>query len=595
MNQLEWDILIKVRDALQAARHGEKGAVIARACEQLQCDEQTVYRKLAKAGLETGRKKRHDAGQATYSRDQLALIGGMLTASTRANEKRLLTVEDAVEILHADGKLPVVMSAGRVSQLLRDNVLHPEQLAHQSPAVALRSLHPNHCWQLDASVCVLYYLKSGSLQSMPRDEFYKNKPHNLAKVVNDLCVRFACTDHYSGTIWTRYYTGGETSENLIEFFLWCVSQHEGCPVHGVPFMVMLDPGAANKSHMFKALCTRLLVKLIINEVGNARAKGQVENAHNIIERHFEGRLRFLPELTLDALNDHCERWQVAFNSSKRHSRHGQPRYSMWMRITSEQLRVAPSIELLRELVTTVEETRRVSNTMTVSYSVKGFGRADYDVRYVPGVLAGQTLTVVVNPYRAPAIDVQYVDKATGEIAWICVEPQAVDDAGFALSAPVIGQQFHAMPNTQADSARNELLKAAQNVSTLEEAEKARKSHRQAYAGVVDVMADIDATQVPAYLPRRGTALETEKRAVASARITCVEAAKRLRTAMGAAYQPTTYAWLQERFGEVGVPEDQIDAIAQQLHGDDLREADAALREKDADAGAPALRVVGGAR
>lgn len=595
MNQLEWDILIKVRDALQAARHGEKGAVIARACEQLQCDEQTVYRKLAKAGLETGRKKRSDKGQATYTRDELALIGGMLTASTRANDKRLLTVQDAVEILHADGKLPVVMSAGRVSQLLRDNVLHPEQLAHQSPAVALRSLHPNHCWQLDASVCVLYYMRGGNLQSMPRDEFYKNKPQNLAKVVNDLCVRFACTDHYSGTIWTRYYTGGETSENLIEFFLWCVSQRAGCPAHGVPFMVMLDPGAANKSHMFKALCNRLQVKLIINEVGNARAKGQVENAHNIIERHFEGRLRFMPALNLQTLNEHCDRWQVAHNSSRRHSRHGQPRYSMWMRITGEQLRIAPPIDLLRELVTTVEETRRVSNTMTVSYSVKGFGRADYDVRYVPGVLAGQTLTVVVNPYRAPAIDVQYVDKATGEIAWICVEPMQVNEAGFKLSAPVIGEQFHAMPNTQADSARNELLKAAHNVSTLEEAEKARKTHRQAYAGIVDVMADVNATQVPAYLPRRGTALETEKRSVASARLTCVEAAKRLRMSMGVAYQPSTYAWLQERFGDVGVPEDQIEAIAHQLGEQACTEFEADLREENAEAGAPALRVVGGAR
>ncbi|MGE3348172.1 MAG: integrase [Ramlibacter sp.] len=576
--------MIQTRDQLIAARHGAKGEVIARACARLQCDEQTVYRKLKEAGLDTGRKQRADKGQAMYTREHLMLISGMLIESTRQNEKRLLTVEDVVEILHAGGKLPERMSAGRVSQLLRDNTLHPDQLSHQAPAVALRSLHPNHCWQIDASVCVLYYIKGSHLQSMPRDEFYKNKPHNLVKVVNDLCIRMSCTDHYSGTIWARYYTGGETTENLIEFFFWCISQREGCPAHGVPYLVMLDPGAANKSHMFKQLCNRLRVRLNINKPGNARAKGQVENSHNIIERHFEGRLAFMPALGLDELNAFCERWQAAYNSTRRHSRHGQPRYSMWMRITAEQLRVAPPMELLRELVTTVEQTRRVSNTMTVSYTVKGYGQQDFDVRYVPGVMPGQTLTVCVNPYRAPAIDVQYVDQATGELAWLCVEPVATEEANFALSAPVIGEEYHSMPNTVADDARNELAKAAHNVTTLAAADKAKKARARPYAEV-DVMADVNATPVPAYLPRKGTALEVDKRAVAAARITCVEAAKRIKAIAGPAYDPATYGWLVQRFSDEGVPEDQVEGLAAQLAGRSASQGPEA---------APAgLRVVGG--
>ena len=595
MNRHEWEVLIETRGQLQAARHGTKGDVIARACQRLQCDEQTVYRKLKEAGLDTGRKKRSDKGLTMYTREHLALISGLLIESTRRNEKRLLTIQDAIDILHADGKLPCVMSAARVSQLLREHVLHPDQLSHLAPAMTMRSLHPNHVWALDASICVLYYLKSGQMQAMPADEFYKNKPHNLAKVVNDLCVRYACTDHTSGTGWARYYTGGETAENLIEFFLWCISQREGCPAHGVPFFVMLDPGAANKSHLFKQLCKRLKVELIINEVGNARGKGQVENFHNLVERHFEGRLRMLPaNLTLEQLNEYCEAWQVAFNVKARHTRHGQPRYSKWMEVTPEQLRIAPPMDLLRELVTSVEETRRVSNNMTISYAVKGHGRADYDLRYVPGVLVGQTVTVVVNPYRAPAIDVQYVAQDSGEIAWICVEPIAVDENNFPLSAPVFGEGYRSMPNTAADNARNELLLAAHGATTIEEAEKARKAHSQAYAGVVDVMADVSATQVPTYLPRRGTALDAEKRAVAAARLNVAEAAKRVKALVGDAYTPATYAWLQERFGAEGVPEDQIEAIAQQLHGDGLRADDADLRAEGA-GDAPRLRVVGGAR
>ncbi len=358
---------------------------------------------------------------------------------------------------------------------------------------------------------------------------------------------------------------------------------------------MLDPGAANKSHLFKQLCDRLQVKLQINKPGNARAKGQVENAHNLIERHFEGRLRFMPELDLDGLNALCERWQAAHNSGRKHSRHGQPRYSMWMAITPEQLRIAPPLQMMRDLVTTAEETRRVSNAMTVSYSVKGYGSADYSVAYVPGALAGQTVKVCVNPYRAPAIDVQYVDKATGEISWVCIEPIKLNAAGFQVDAPVIGEQFKALPHTVADKARGELLMQAQNVSTLEEAEKARKRHAQAYAGHLDAMADVDSTPVPAYLPRRGTALETEKRAVAAVRLTVVEVMKRLKPLLGDYPAKDAYAWLQARFGEEGVPEDQLEAIAAQITGVELRQADAALREENADAPLPALRLVGGAR
>lgn len=595
MNQLEWDTLIRTREALLQARHGEKGAIIARACATLQCDEKTVYRKLAEAGLDTKRKARSDKGQTLYTREQLMLISGLLVESTRRNDKRLLTIEDAVEILVANGNLPSAMSASRVGQLLREHTLHPEQLSHLAPATTMRSLHPNHVWQIDASVCVLFYMRGKQhLQSMPADEFYKNKPQNVARVINELCIRYVCTDHFSGTIWTRYYVGGETSENLIEFFFWCVSQHDSRPAHGVPFMVMLDPGAANTSHLFKNVCSRLQVKLQVNKPGNPRAKGQVENAQNIVERHFEGRLPFLADLSLDSLNAYCERWQAAHNSTKKHSRHGQPRYSMWMRISAEQLRIAPAIELLRELVTTVEETRRVSNTMTVSYSVKGYGRKDYDVRYVPGALVGQTITLVVNPYRAPAIDVRYVEQDTGEIRWMCIEPVNVDAGGFPVSAPVFGEEYQALPHTAADQARGDMKKAAFGVDTLEAADQARKVRQQAYAGVVDVMADVNATEVPTYLPRRGTALDAEKRAIAAAPLTLVEAAKRLKALLGDAYQASTYTWLAERFSDGGVPEDQLQAIAEQLGAGPLRAADADLREEGAE-GTPRLRVVGGAR
>ncbi len=563
MNELEWEVLLATRDKLLNAPHGAKSGVIATACAALQCSDQTLYRKLSEAGLETGRKQRKDKGETVYTIAHLRLISGLLIESTRRNEKRLLTIEDTIEILYADGKLPSKLSPSWVAELLRANTLHPDQLNHATPAQSLRSLHPNHCWQIDASVCVLYYMKSGSLQAMNPDEFYRNKPQNVAKIVNDLCTRYACTDHYSGTIWARYYLGGETAENLLEFMMWCMAQREGCPAHGAPWLLMLDPGAANTSHLVKNFCTRMSVKLNINKPGNPRAKGQVENANNLIERHFEGRLRFMPTLDLLMLNLLCEQWQVAHNAARKHTRHGQARYSAWMHITTEQLRIAPSMALMRDLVTSVEETRRVTNNMLISFGVKGFGSQDYDVRYLPGVQVGGTVTVAVNPYRAPAVDVRFTDAETGELRWMCIEPVVTDKVGFNIAAPVIGEDYKAPPATLADGVRNDLLKQAYNVDALEEAEKARKKNAQAFTGV-NAMADVQATVVPTYLPRKGTALETEKRAVACAHISVPAAAKRIKALAGERYTPQTFTWLQAKFGATGVPEDQVEAIAERL-------------------------------
>jgi hypothetical protein len=590
MNALEWELLLQTKNALAAAGHGQKKAVVAQACAQLQCSPQTLYRKLDEAGFDSQRKARADKGEVMYTLTQLQLVAGILMESTRRNEKRLLTIEDAVAILHADGKLPAIASPSWVSQMLTQHALHPDQLRHLEPAQSMRSLHPNHVWQIDASVCVLYYMKSGSLQSMPKEEFYKNKPQNLARVVNDLCTRYVCTDHTSGTIWTRYYTGGETAQNLIDFFLWCISKRDGCPAHGVPMMVMLDPGAANTSGLFKNLCERLAVKLQINAPGNPRAKGQVENAQNLVERHFEGLIRFMTALDLDALNEACEQWQVAYNATRKHTRHGQPRYSAWAHITPEQLRIAPGMEVLRDLVTSTEQTRRVSNTMTVSYSVKGFGQADYDVRYVPGVMVGQQLTVVLNAYRAPAIDVRYTDAETGELRWMCVEPQGQDAFGFAANAPVIGEEYKQAPATLADKSRNTIGQEAYATANQEDTVKARKANAQAYAGSVNIMADIEATKLPEYLPRRGTALEMAKQEVASARMSVTAAAKRLKAIMGERYEPRMFGWLQTKFGETGVAEEQLAAIAQQLGGSPEPDAAEPMSQ------VPALRVVaGGAR
>lgn len=566
MGPTEWETLIGARDALLRAGHGKKATVTAATAASLGCSVATLYRKLEAAGLDTGRKRRFDAGLSAMTPKDIERVGGMLFHSRRDNDKQLLTIEDSLDILGASGAIGAKLSPGRVGQLLRTHHATADQLAQQRPATSLRSLHPNHVWQLDSSTCVLYYMKSGQLASMDRDEFYRNKPENFGRVLNDLCTRYAVSDHTSGAFKMRYFLGGESTQNLVDFWLYCVTKQAVSPMHGVPVLVMLDPGAANKSHQFQALCRRMAVQVIINEVGNARAKGQVEKTHDIIERHFEGRFRFQPreQLTLEAINGAGETWAAAYCATRVMRRHGQPRYSVWMQITPEQLRVPAAIEVLRELVHTEPETRRVDNTMCITYALKGLGSRTYDVSLVPDVVVGGKVTVAMNAYRAPAIDVRVIDAETGEETWQTVEPLERDRFGFKTDAAVINQHYRTAANTPVDEQRNRITQGAYRVQgeglpSIEDAKKARKRHEQAYAGIVDAMADVKATPVPAYLPRRGTAMEIERRTVVAQRLSHIDAAVRLRRELGAAYTPLVFLWLQARFAD-GVPEDQIDGI-----------------------------------
>ncbi|MBV7693324.1 DUF3102 domain-containing protein [Limnobaculum sp. M2-1] len=57
--------------------------------------------------------------------------------------------------------------------------------------------------------------------------------------------------------------------------------------HGVPKVIYWDKGSANTASAIKNLLDHLEVTYLEHEAGNARAKGGVENANNIIETQFE--------------------------------------------------------------------------------------------------------------------------------------------------------------------------------------------------------------------------------------------------------------------------------------------------------------------
>ncbi|MEY2689201.1 MAG: hypothetical protein RL375_3399 [Pseudomonadota bacterium] len=581
LSATEFDVLAGARDQLLRAPRGAKAAIIDRVARTLGCSSQTAYRKLNQAGLDTQRKRRSDAGESLLNDADLRLVAGVLAASLNQKGQRM-PVRTALDMLRASGQLGADVSESTVSRQLYAHRMHPEQLALPTASVQMVSLHPNHVWQVDSTTGAYYYLPGGRLRWMPEDQFYKNKVDNLVKASSDLLTRYAATDHTSHAFKARYYLGGETAENLLDFVTWVMWKQTAGPMHGVPLMLVMDPGAANKGQLLRNFCKAVGVQLEHHAPGAARVTGSVEKTHDIVRMHFETRFRFTDprDVTLDTLNERIEQWAASHCATRIHTRHGRTRYGAWMAILPEQLRVPASLEALREAAVREPETRRVNNDRTVSFNAK-----TYDLSQVPGVVAGLKVTLQVNVFRAPAIDVQFICPDTGAESWHVVEPAQTTEWGFRVDGPVWGQDMRSAANSTVDNNRNALTKQAYKVGdglpTLEEAAKARKAHAQAYAGIVDPMADVKATPVPAYLPRRATELALPARQVESRRLSTFDACTELRHKLGAAYGPQVRDHVLATYAD-GVPEDQLDAIAAQFRPDAAPAA-----------GPAALRVVGG--
>ncbi|MGQ1089641.1 DDE-type integrase/transposase/recombinase [Acinetobacter baumannii] len=555
------DYLREVAANLQAAGHGQKGEIIATACKYLDVSRPQLYRDLETVGFKSERKQRSDKGKTVVPTEVAEMIGGMVHVATRANGKKTLPITTALDMLVADGKAPKV-SAATVARVMKQNMCHPKQLATPSAHTQQKSLHPNHVWQVDASVCVLFYLPKGGMQVMDEKKFYKNKPANVKKIENDRVIRYVMTDHYSGSIYVEYVYGSESSENLIEIFLNAIQKRSAQePMHGVPNILYTDKGCANTSGLFRNLLERLDVTFIPHATGNSQAKGQVENAQNIVETQFEGRLRFMQINNIQELNAQATAWRMYWNETKIHSRTKRSRNAVWQTIKPEQLRIAPPMELCRELISTVPVEKTVKANLTVSHAIQGYGSQDYDVRHVDGVYPKAKLQIVVNPYRAPCIDVLTKDQHGNEVIFTC-EPMQVDWVGFGNDAAIIGEEIKAMPQSKIDENRKRILKKAYDAETLEQVDKAIAKKKPAYDGQLNAMADVTAVEVPTYINRAGEQMQTEISRRQVAPVNLIQAAKQIRGLVGDLWTPECMAALKKSYPNGEVPQDVIPEIAE---------------------------------
>lgn len=569
--------LHEVRTRLDKAAHGERGAIVDEAAAQLGVTSGTVHRMLAEQlGRDTGRKRRSDAGKRGVTRDELMQISAALMGTFRKKGINRMTADDAVELLRHEtvGLISTQLSTSRLLVLLREEGLHPDQLRLPEPAVQVATEHPNQCVQVDSTVCVGYYLSNVTgLQVMDEKKFYKNKPANLTRIQEERLIRYSAADLYSGAFVARYFIGSESTANLAEFLIWAFGDKGGRhPMHGVPTdSIEFDMGAANASAPVLNLCERLHCKVIIHKRHNSRANGGVEKSHHIFELHFElASLRFARVAGLDDLNDKALAFCHYYGATKKHTRHGRTRHEMWLTITADQLRIAPPADVMRRLLRSHPIKRKVNTNLEITFALRGadgkVSRHTYRVRHLPGVKAGDMVPVVADPYHPPAVEVGYVDNTTGRLSWMPFEAVTFTAAGYATDAPIRGKEMRAAPRGLLDRNRDEVMKLAYGGATVDEAKERQEKNGLVFAGQVDpfAMQAAEVAKLPTYMPKRGHQVVVEDRAVSTRRLTVPEACQELKRRLGERYTPQVYGWVQARFGADGVPEDQLETLAEQL-------------------------------
>ena len=557
---------------LETAIHGGCAPIMDEASAALGVSVQTVHRWLS-AHRHTGRKQRSDSGKLCFSRDEALVVSSALMEGFRANGKQNATLVQTVEIMRQNGMIAgeridtetgeiCLLSESTIARALRYYHLHPDQLRVPAPHQPLSSPHPNWCWQVDASVCVVYYLPDGGtgLCDIKQAVHYKNKPENLKAIERFRVIRYVGTDHCSGVLRARYYPHSESGETTVRFLAWLMAPKDNLadPFHGAPKFVMVDPGATS-SGMVRRFCERCEVELIVNKPGNPRAKGQVEQGNNLWENRFESGLRYVRDKVVDftSLNALADTVQLHMNATAIHTRTKVTRFAKWLEITPEQLRTTAPYASLLALASEASETPTVSGDLNVRFK----GRV-WNARSVPGVAVKAKIEVHWYPFLADTA-MAVVKDAEGRELHIPLEEVTRNENGFPSTAATIGVDFKSPPETLSVTHAKEVARYAAGTQTLEETDKVRKDKNYVpFNGAVNPYLEAETAPEITYLPRAGTPLELAAPETSSRMLTATRAAMVLRERMGEAWRPEFFEFLQRRHAD-GISEDALERLAEQ--------------------------------
>lgn len=571
LSPLHTQRLVALAKAAELASYGGKESLYQQACAELGMARATLLKHLKTVAPKAPRKQRCDAGDIELSLEEALLISAYCMEGYRKNDKKIIFVNDAVSILRQNKHIiagrvnaktgeMTPFSESTIHRALRRYVLHPEQLRQATPHTPQQSRHPNDVFQVDASVCVLYYLPNGksAIVELDKAEHYKNKPENIKAIEKLRVIRYVLTDHFSGLVRFKYYPHAESGEHTVRFLAWAIApkpNKDQDPFHGAPNIVEVDPGAT-ASGLVALFCQRMSIRLLVNKSRNPRAKGSVERANDLIETNFESKLRFLAKrpASFDELNALAERFQLHFNMTKIHTRTQQTRFAVWLTITAEQLRTTPSEDILLSLVTEKSKECTVRGDLTVQYKTRF-----WNVEAVPNVFIGDKLAVHWHPFIANSAMAVVIGE-DGHETYIALPEITQNQGGFLDIAAYIGDDYKQRPDTIADTNRKLVHRIAAGTETLKATEKKRASKGYVpFDGQINPFAEIDSYQMPSFMAKRGTELPMNMPNVELLRMNAVQMAKWMMGRLGEDWQPSMTMLLKQQFPN-GATEPELEQV-----------------------------------
>ncbi len=588
MAKLEPDMiadLLALRDRLAATpAKGGRTALIAEFARRVDRAPQTIHAWLKKhTGRATGRKRRSDSGTSRLPAESLEFMAASMQQSVNGHGKSTKPICVAMNIASQNG-LTVNVSKSRVAVLLRSQRLDAKTQASARNTQRLRSLHPNHVHQIDPSLCLVYYM-DGRQHVMDEKTFNKNKPASMDKVRLKVW-RYTRYDHASRCIDVRYFeAAGENQVSLFEFLMWTWARQASRVSYGVPKFLLWDKGSAMTSAGIRRLLDALGVDHTTHAAGHAWAKGGVENANWIVERHFESRLRDEPVDTVEQLNASAAAWVRDYNAnamphidSRTQCDDGEKRVrdDMFALIAHYPgaLVELPERDACAWFMRGKEETRvikaghisfahpqtRKSELYSLQPWAKDFANRE-KVRVSPLLLGDGLLRVEIDRYGQSPLHVD-------------VAPEREFDAfGRPLSAAVLGQEYKSAPHTAAQAAAKKIAQAAYGEGTsLDEAERRKSKNVRPFQHLNDgkgVVAhthlgqgELPTRLLPEARPIKTADLAALRSQRAEALLTHFEAAKAL-AARGVPMSPELVGSLKSLHPD-GVPEAELGALEARL-------------------------------
>lgn len=159
-----------------------------------------------------------------------------------------------------------------------------------------------------------------------------------------------------------------------------------------------------------------------------------------------------------------------------------------------------------------------------------FGGRVYSVKGIQGILVGQKVLVAKNPWEVNGARVATYD-AEGNEVWVSVPEVVFDEMGFRADAAVIGAEYKAPADTDAQQHRKELDKLAMGAETLEAAAAKRKGKAVPFGGEIAPykhQEDTLAARNTLYMPKQGQQMAYNRMEVSEQVLSKVEIAKRLK-------------------------------------------------------------------